>query len=121
MTESTRFELTTEAFYDPITQSLRAVQERFDVYQREKFTARPPEFFCLELCGEAGELANLEKKPWKGKDISRNRLEDEAADVLIALMNYCNARGIDLGEVVVEKLIRIEEKRCALEAQGEHY
>jgi NTP pyrophosphatase (non-canonical NTP hydrolase) len=113
--------LTNDEFYEPIHQSLAAVQALFDGYQREKFTERPPEFFSLELCGEAGELANLEKKRWKGKAIPIEALQDEAADVLIALMNYANARGIHLGRAVHDKLLRIEEKRAALEAQGEAY
>lgn len=88
-----------------------AIQREFDRYQIACFPVRSPEFFCLELCGEAGELANLEKKQWKGKDISHERLSDEAADVLIALCNYANARGINLGEAVGIKLRKIEEKR----------
>jgi NTP pyrophosphatase (non-canonical NTP hydrolase) len=91
-----------------VDESLRPVQQGFDDYQRAAFISRPPEFFCLELCGEAGELANLEKKVWKGRDINHVDLADEAADVLIALMNYCNARGIDLANAVSNKLTRIE-------------
>ncbi|MBL7998348.1 MAG: hypothetical protein JNL32_06895 [Candidatus Kapabacteria bacterium] len=106
----------------PVSENaLRDVQLLFDKYQNAAFTKRPPEFFALELCGEAGELANLEKKRWKGKEIEQERLADEAADVLIALMNYTNARGIDLGSAVRDKLVRIEEKRLHLEAKGEIY
>jgi NTP pyrophosphatase (non-canonical NTP hydrolase) len=87
------------------------VQHAFDAYQRECFIERPGEFFSLELCGEAGELANLEKKRWKGADIPSERLADEAADVLIALMNYANARNIDLAAAVCSKLSRIAPTR----------
>ncbi len=90
------------------------IQREFDRYQIAFFPARSPEFFCLELCGEAGELANLEKKRWKGKDISHGDLADEAADVFIALCNYANSRGIDLATAVSNKLSNIEEKRAAL-------
>ncbi len=100
---------------------LGSVQEEFDKYQKACFKARTPEFFCLELNGEAGELANLEKKKWKGKKIEFCRLEDEAADVLIALMNYSNARGVNLGTAVRNKLKRIEDKRVSLAAGGEEY
>lgn len=117
----TPLNLSDNAFYQPIHDALHSIQTRFDAYQREKFTERPPEFFSLELCGEAGELANLEKKLWKGKVIAHEAVSDEAADVLIALMNYANARGIDLGAAVVAKLYRIEEKRRTLEANGEQY
>jgi NTP pyrophosphatase (non-canonical NTP hydrolase) len=113
--------MSNDAFYQPINDALGAVQSRLDAYQRVKFTERPAEFFSLELCGEAGELANLEKKRWKGKVISHDALSDEAADVLIALMNYANARGVDLGAAVTAKLHRIEEKRSVLAARGEEY
>lgn len=93
---------------EAVTEHLEPIQRSFDVYQKAAFIPRPSEFFCLELCGEAGELANLEKKVWKGKDIDHADIADEAADVLIALMNYCNARGIDLAHAVSNKLIRIK-------------
>lgn len=41
---------------------LEALQKEFLAYQRAVFPDREPRFFALELCGEAGELANLEKK-----------------------------------------------------------
>ncbi len=114
-------QLTDNDFYEPIYGSLSRIQSLFDDYQREKFTVRPPEFFSLELCGEAGELANLEKKLWKGKTIPMESVQDEAADVMIALMNYANARGINLADAVNIKLKRIEEKRLRLEQTGEQY
>lgn len=98
-----------------------AIQQGFDSYQKEFFREKPPEFFSLELCGEAGELANLEKKIWKGREISKSKLEDEAADVFIALMNYCNARGINIAESVARKLNVIEEKRFEMEREGKEF
>ncbi len=97
------------------------IQQEFDEYQKLHFVAKSPEFFCLELNGEAGELANVEKKQWKGKHIEHDRFEDEAADVFIALMNYCNARKIDLGIAVSQKLQKIEAKRLQSEENGEEY
>jgi NTP pyrophosphatase (non-canonical NTP hydrolase) len=91
--------------------SARAVQDGFDFYQKQCFTERPPEFFALELNGEAGELANLEKKAWKGKPVDEARFRDEAADVYISLMNYCNARGVDIAAAVEAKLREIERRR----------
>ncbi|MBI5154506.1 hypothetical protein HZA57_04640, partial [Candidatus Poribacteria bacterium] len=38
-------------------------------------------------------------------------LADEAADVLIAVVNYANARGMDLGAAVATKLHEIERRR----------
>lgn len=94
-----------------VVAAVPAVQQAFDTYQEHCFIARPPEFFCLELCGEAGELANLEKKRWKGKDVDEAHVADEAADVFIALVNFCNARGIDLAQAVTKKLDRIEPSK----------
>lgn len=101
--------------------ALNDIQKEFDEYQNRCFPTRTPEFFCLELNGEAGELANIEKKRWKGKTIPHEKFEDEAADVLIALMNYSNAAKIDLGKAVKKKLERIEEKRSNLAKKGEKY
>ncbi|NQW29428.1 MAG: hypothetical protein HQ472_02815 [Ignavibacteria bacterium] len=90
-----------------VEKSVPDVQEQFRVYQEHCFVARPPEFFALELCGEAGELANLEKKRWKGALPDEQATAFEAADVFIALVNFCNARGINLAQAVSEKLLLI--------------
>ena len=97
-----------DSLIDAVGAGLAPIQQAFDLYQKECFITRPPEFFCLELCGEAGELANLEKKRWKGALQDDAKTADEAADVLIALMNFCNARGVNLAEAVAGKLTRIE-------------
>jgi NTP pyrophosphatase (non-canonical NTP hydrolase) len=97
------------------------IQDAFQSYQDKHFLQRTPEFFCLELCGEAGELANLEKKLWKGKEIPMDAVESEVADVFIALHNYANARGISISKVVAEKLAKIEEKRSKHQAEGTVY
>lgn len=93
---------------------IQILQNEFDQYQKAGFPERGSNFFSLELCGEAGELANLEKKAWKGKVMTHDRFEDEAADVLIALINYSNARGINLADAVQKKMQIIEEKRSTV-------
>ena len=92
---------------------LKKTQEDFLDYQLKTFGQRRPEFFSLELCGEAGELANLEKKLWRdpSKKIDQKDFEMEAADVFISLVNYCNSKGIDLENSVQEKLEKINEKK----------
>lgn len=90
-----------------VADGVPAVQAAFDAYQKACFIERPSEFFALELNGEAGELANIEKKRWKGAPYDEEHRADEAADVFISLMNFCNAAGIDLTEAVVKKLGRI--------------
>ena len=92
---------------------LRTLQTEFDRYQQAAFPYRPPRFFALELAGETGELANLEKKVWKGRKVDEADFEDESADVCIALLNYANSRGIDLAHAVKEKMSRIDAKRVA--------
>ncbi|MBX3042714.1 MAG: hypothetical protein KIT33_01320 [Candidatus Kapabacteria bacterium] len=106
---------------EKVAEYIQTIQSGFDAYQNECFDKRLPQFFCLELNGEAGELANLEKKSWKGKDVPFDRFEDEAADVMIALLNYSNSKGIELGKAVYNKLVRIENKRALLESKGEKY
>ena len=60
-----------------------------------------------------GELANLEKKVWKGRTVDDADFRDEAADVCIALLNFANSREIDLADAVRSKMKRIDERRLA--------
>ncbi len=92
---------------------LRTLQAEFMRYQRAAFPQRPPRFFALELAGETGELANLEKKVWKGRRVDEADFTDEAADVCIALLNFANSRGIDLARAVERKMRRIDRARLA--------
>lgn len=100
---------------------INQIQSQFGEYQNSYFPERSPEFFCLELNGEAGELANAEKKRWKGRYVDDEVYANEAADVFIALMNYANARGIDLSKAIKKKLLKIEKERIELEKQGKDY
>jgi len=92
---------------------LRDAQASFRAYQSQAFDERPPSFFALELAGECGELCNLEKKIWRDptRPLGLEHLAEEASDVLITLLNYCNARGLDLEGAVEAKLARIEDRR----------
>ncbi len=104
-----------------ISDNLSRIQNQFNQYQKEYFPERSPQFFCLELNGEAGELANLEKKRWKGREVSDEKIADEAADVLIALMNYANSRNINLEKAVQNKLKIIESIRQDRLERGMEY
>lgn len=104
-----------------ISDNLSRIQNQFNQYQKEYFPERSPQFFCLELNGEAGELANLEKKRWKGREVSNEKIADEAADVLIALMNYANSRNINLEKAVQNKLKIIESIRQDRLERGMEY
>ena len=90
---------------------LRTLQTEFRRYQESAFPQRPPRFFALELAGETGELANLEKKVWKGRHVDEAHFVDEAADVCIALLNFANSRGIDLAAAVEGKMRHIDARR----------
>lgn len=96
-----------ESLAQCIQELMPSIQRGFDEYQSQHFIQRSGEFFALELCGEAGELANLVKKQWKGLQIENGRLGEEAADVCIALFNYCNAAGINLASAVADKVKKI--------------
>ena len=90
---------------------LARLQAEFMTYQTAAFPERPSRFFARELAGETGELANLEKKVWKGRTVDAADFEDEAADVCIALLNFANSRSIDLAQAVAKKMKRIDGKR----------
>jgi NTP pyrophosphatase (non-canonical NTP hydrolase) len=90
---------------------LAELQSEFDRYQCAGFPERGAHFFALELAGETGELANLEKKDWLGREVSPGSFADEAADVCIALLNYANARGIDLAVAAKTKMAQIDRHR----------
>ena len=92
---------------------LATLQTEFLRYQQAAFPHRPSRFFALELAGETGELANLEKKVWKGRRVDEADFVDEAADVCIALLNFANSRGIDLAAAVEHKMRRIDRRRRA--------
>lgn len=106
---------------ETISVNIGNIQKVFDIYQNEYFPERSPQFFCLELNGEAGELANLEKKKWKGREVSNDKIGDEAADVLIALMNYANSREINLEKAILNKLNIIESIRIERNERGQDY
>jgi NTP pyrophosphatase (non-canonical NTP hydrolase) len=105
----------TKQLHPPQVVTLNKIQENFNDYQNQAFPKREPQFFALELAGECGELANLEKKMWRDSSLKlkENELEFEAADVFIALLNYCNSRSINLEEAVSKKLEIIESRRIS--------
>ena len=99
----------------PRVLGLSEIQKSFEAYQAQAFEPREPAFFALELAGECGELANLEKKMWRDPENPPDfsLVADEAADVFIALVNYCNSRGIDLQSAAAAQLARSEHRRTS--------
>lgn len=83
----------------------RAVAKNWPTYGTEDL-----HFLSLALCGEAGELANLVKKEWRG-DVDdenrvrwKNKVASELADIRIYLELLAKAAGIDLDEAVETKI-----------------
>ena len=73
-------------------------------------------FRALEVCGEAGELAEALKKYTRaergiaGSTATLADVADEMGDVVISLDLLAGEMGIDLGCAVVEKFNRTSEK-----------
>ncbi|HJL17900.1 MAG TPA: nucleotide pyrophosphohydrolase [Sandaracinaceae bacterium LLY-WYZ-13_1] len=76
-----------------------------------------PKNLAMAVVSEAGELAaELRWVPSEGADAYarredvRGRLADEAADVAITLLMFCDRAGIDLLEAMDAKLVKNAEK-----------
>jgi NTP pyrophosphatase (non-canonical NTP hydrolase) len=69
-----------------------------------------PPFFALAIAGEAGELANLYKKEWRGDAIDREDIPMEMADVRIYLEHLATELGADLDDACDLKLGIVEKR-----------
>lgn len=68
-------------------------------------------FMVLALCGEAGELANLVKKDWRGDAGNRREeLIEELADVGNYAFMIAEAIGVDLQSEMLTKLKAVEDR-----------
>jgi|GEM_PF-3399669 len=74
-------------------------------------------FFTLALAGEAGELANLVKKGWRGDRLDLWAMVKEMADIRIYLFRLEQHLGINLDDVCEIKLREVQ-KRLADKAGG---
>lgn len=73
-------------------------------------------FLALAICGEAGELANLIKKRWRGDDVDPFHIEDELADIRIYLEHIARHLQIDLDQACETKLDLVAERLSKKEA-----
>ena len=73
-------------------------------------------FLALAICGEAGELANLFKKEWRGDEINTAKIADEMADVRIYLEHLADELGIDLDAACMKKAFIVEARLHSGEA-----
>lgn len=72
-------------------------------------SAESAELLELYLWSEDGQLPVADRAP---------RVADEAADVLISLLNFCEASGVDLSAAVEAKLARNEARYPVEAARG---
>jgi len=82
-----------------------------------------PRNLAMAVSVEAGELLELylwseDEGPQPPHPARVPKVADEAADVLITLLNLCDRAGIDLGRAVKEKLSRAERKYPADRVRG---
>lgn len=80
------------------------------------FDAGPERIRYLALCmaGEAGELANLVKKEWRGDKLDHDewlaKLKSELSDVGNYAFMLAEALGVDLPQAMLDKLIEVEQR-----------
>src|SRR5258708_3692913 len=67
-------------------------------------------FLALAICGEAGELANLIKKMWRGDEVDGDQIRDEIADIRIYLEHIARHLRFDLDEACERKLEVVAER-----------
>ncbi len=90
---------------------LLAMQDKLRSFNAERDWGRyhSPRNLAMAVSAEAGELLALYL--WSADDGPQppvagrgGKVEDEAADVLISLLNFCNAAGIDIAAAAERKL-----------------
>jgi NTP pyrophosphatase (non-canonical NTP hydrolase) len=65
-------------------------------------------FYALAIAGEAGELANLYKKQWRGDEIKHDDVVQELADIRIYLEHLARVLHVDLDEACEVKLAIVQ-------------
>lgn len=99
---------------DPRLSELSALVKAF-VVEREWGPFHSPRNLAMALSVEANELLELylwsrddgPQPPHPGRD---QQVADEAADVLMCLLNFCDQANIDLAAALRSKLVRAREK-----------
>ena len=77
-------------------------------------------FMILALCGEAGELANLVKKDWRGEPGDRRaEIIRELADIGNYAFMTAEALGADLPAEMLKKLVEVESRPTFRGVTGE--
>ena len=117
MTERTHADILTEraelsGWSDDRTElgTLRRALRNFNA-ERDWGRYHSPRNLAMALSVEAGELLELylwssDEGPQPPVASRETKVADEAADVLICLLNLCEAAGVDLSAAVADKLAR---------------
>ena len=79
-----------------------------------------PKDLAISICLEAAEL--LEVFQWSGEDVQCEDKKDKIREELADVLNYCvlmaDVCGLDMDEIVLEKIKRNEEKYPVEKAYG---
>lgn len=105
-------------------QELKKVAEQF-LKDRDWEQFHNPKNDSTDIAIEAAEL--IEFFVWiQGEEVyqvlekKREQIEDEAADVLFALLNFCNMAKIDLAKAFIKKMQKNAEKYPVEKARGRY-
>ena len=82
-----------------------------------------PRNLAMALCVEAGELLELylwssDEGPQPPVAARQGKVADEAADVLICLLNFCEQADVDLMAAVQEKIAKNEQRYPVEKVRG---
>ncbi|MGE0785429.1 MAG: MazG-like family protein [Sandaracinaceae bacterium] len=98
---------------------LRDARERIRAFvaEREWEPYHDPKNLAMAVASEAGELvaelrwvASDEADAYARREDVHARLRDEAADVAITLLMFCDRAGIDLESAIPDKLVKNAKK-----------
>lgn len=106
--------------------TLDELQARVRAFSDERDWAQfhAPRNLAMAVSVEAGELLELflwcrDDGPQPAVASREGRVADEAADVLISLLNFAERTGIDLGQAVLDKLERNAQRYPAERVRGQ--
>jgi NTP pyrophosphatase (non-canonical NTP hydrolase) len=100
------------------TDSIRYLQEQIIAFRDERDWAQfhTPKNTAANIAVEAGEL--LDAYRWKEEASDSQAVSEEAADVLYALLLFCQAEQIDIGDELIKKLAKNAHKYPVDKAKG---
>ncbi len=104
-------------------QNIQIMQERLKQFNEERDWDQfhSPRNLAMSLAVEAGELLECFLWAKDGEKIPENKrlhVEEEAADVLICLLNFCTQSNIDLSAAFETKLAKNATKYPVEKARG---